>query len=197
MQLSEEIPFPISRIMMVTDDNQNEQINSMRKDISSFASENDAYVMLYDMSAASYLVNPYPSGEVEKTSTKVLYTQDLGLMGRQYLIDQLEDFNEDELCAGVILATEHGFKHLAEWAEKEKADLIMIPQTLVNPGLIDRIKGYTLRKLLEATTIPIIVYKDSTSSWMRTRRAFNSNIDMDHQLNVSNYPTPRMVSPLA
>ena len=197
MQLSEEIPFPISRIMMVTDDNQNEQIDSMRKEISSFAAENEAYVMLYDISAASYLVNPYPSGEVEKTSTKVLHTQDLGLMGRQYLVEQLDHLNNNELCAGVILATEHGFKHLAEWAESENADLIMIPQSLVNPGLIDRIKGYTLRKLLEATTIPIIVYKDSTSSWMRTRKVFKSNADMDHQLNVSDYPTPKAASPLA
>ena len=169
--LSEEIPFPINRMMIITDDNQNNQIGSMRENAADFAVKNDSYLMLYDISAASYLVNPYPSIEAEREWTKVLYTQDLGIMGRQYLVDQLSYLSEKGLCAGAVLATEHGFKPLADWAEQEEADVIMIPQSMVNPGLIDRIKGYTLKKLIESTTIPIIVYEDAGISWMRTQKS--------------------------
>jgi hypothetical protein len=169
--LSEEIPFPINRMMIITDDNQNNQVGSMRENAADFAVKNNAYLMLYDISAASYLVNPYPSTEAEKEWTKVLYTQDLGIMGRQYLVDQLSYLSKKDLCAGAILATEHGFRPLANWAEKEAADVIMIPQSMVNPGLIDRIKGYTLKKLIESTTIPIIVYEDTNVSWMRTQKS--------------------------
>ena len=51
--------------------------------------------------------------------------------------------------AQAILPTSHGFRHLAEWAEREDADLILIPVSLLNPGLFKRLRGYSLRTLLD------------------------------------------------
>jgi len=57
----------------------------------------------------------------------------------------------------------HGFKHLAEWAEKERVDLIILPASLVNPGLLIRLWGYSLTALLEQLKKRIIVMAPSGS----------------------------------
>ncbi|GIT45204.1 MAG: hypothetical protein Ct9H300mP11_31400 [Chloroflexota bacterium] len=38
-----------------------------------------------------------------------------------------------------------------------KADLIVIPESAARPGLIDRIKGYTLKILQNHTDIPVVL----------------------------------------
>jgi hypothetical protein len=43
-------------------------------------------------------------------------------------------------------------------AEQEKVDLIVTPDFLVHPGLIERIKGYSLKTLLDNTALPVLVY---------------------------------------
>jgi hypothetical protein len=90
--------------------------------------------------------------------------KELGIIGHQYLAEQLEDLEARRINGGAVLPTTHGFTHLAGWAERGKVDLIMIPSSLVRPGLIDRIKGYTLKTLLDSTNIPAwSIKKEATS----------------------------------
>jgi hypothetical protein len=113
---------------------------------------------MYDISSASYLVNSYPSEEYETQWRRALDKMELALIQRKYLVQQLEELEGQGIRAGVVLPTGHGFSHLAQWAEREKVDLIVIPGFLVHPGLIERIKGYSLKTLLDNTALPVLVY---------------------------------------
>jgi hypothetical protein len=52
--------------------------------------------------------------------------------------------------------------------KRGKVDLIVIPDFLVHPGLIERIKGYSLKTLLDNTAIPVLVYQSGDTAWLRT-----------------------------
>ena len=62
-------------------------------------------------------------------------------------------------------AAAHGFEHLAEWAIWEDADLVLIPVSLVNPDLFERLRGYSLKTLLEHTDRPVLVVYPDGSTW--------------------------------
>ena len=160
-QLAKELKFPIRRMMMVTDDGKQAELGIMRRDIAEFASKKSASILLYDLSAASYLVSPYPSQAHEKEMKRALNTKELTRFGRRYLAEQLNGLKDLGEESGAILPTGHGFGHLAEWAERENIDMIVIPDSLVTPGLIDRIKGYTMKILREHTDLPVLIYDKS------------------------------------
>jgi hypothetical protein len=42
----------------------------------------------------------------------------------------------------------------------------MIPSSMVNPGLMDRLKGFSLKTLIENTEVPIIVYENDDSVYI-------------------------------
>ena len=165
-KLTEEIPFPVSRVMVVTDDGQSPNLAELRQVGARFATQRFASVVLFDMSAASYLTSPYPSGELEREWDRVIDKNEARMIGRHRLVSQLEELEAQGLSAGVVLPSGHGFEQMAERAEKGDVDLIMIPSSLVRPGLFDRIKGYTLKVLMENTGIPVLVYKEGGMAWL-------------------------------
>jgi hypothetical protein len=170
-QLSDEIPFPVNKILVLTDDGQKSELAALRESAAEFAAKKSASVLLYDLSAASYLVSPYPSEVYERDWDRALGKQELNMAGRAYLAGQLDELESSGVQAGAILPTGHGFKQLAEWAEQEKADLIIIPEFTARPGLIDRIKGYTLKILQNHTDIPIVLEStDGTVQLYTVRR---------------------------
>lgn len=172
-QLADQIPFPVRRMMIVTDDGQNHHLAELRQAGTQFAAKKSASVLLYDLSAASYLVSPYPSAEYEREFNRAIDKKELGIIGRHYLVNQLEELEAQGLSSGVVLPTGHGFTQLAQRAEGENVDLIMIPSSLVRPGLFDRIKGYTLKVLIDHTSIPVLVYQEGGTAWLRTRASRN------------------------
>ena len=93
----------------------------------------------------------------ERDWDRALGKKELNMAGRAYLARQLDDLDSNGVRGGAILPTGHGFRQLAEWAEQEKADLIVIPESAARPGLIDRIKGYTLKILQNHTDIPVVL----------------------------------------
>ena len=73
----------------------------------------------------------------------------------------------------MILPTAHGFRHLAEWVERENISMILLRASMANPGLFDRLRGYSLDSLLEHTGRPVmLVEPDGTM-----RRALRSALD--------------------
>ena len=107
-------------------------------------------VVLFEITAASYLVSPYPE-ENRRQWIRTLGEPELRRLGRSPVARQMEVIKARGGRAQAILPTSHGFRHLAEWAEREDADLILIPVSLVNPGLFERLRGYSLKSLLEHT----------------------------------------------
>ena len=48
--------------------------------------------------------------------------------------------------------------------------MILIPRSLVNPGLFDRLRGYSLNALLEHTNRPVTVVEADGSTWKAQAR---------------------------
>ena len=136
-------------------------------------------VVLFEISAASYLVSPYPE-ENRRQWIRTLTEAELRRLGRSQVAKQMEAIRAMGASAGAILPTAHGFRHLAEWAEREDADVILIPASLVNPGLFDRLRGYSLKTLLEHTTRPVLVVYPDGSTWRADRLEHSGRPERSH-----------------
>ena len=160
----------VRRVMAVTSLDDSPEYSVVRSCAAGMAGADGGEVVLFEITAASYLVSPYPE-ENRRQWIRTLGEPELRRLGRSPVARQMEIIKARGVGAQAILPTSHGFKHLAEWAEREDADLIMIPVSLVNPGLFERLRGYSLKTLLEHTTRPVlVVYPDGS-----TRRANPDN----------------------
>ena len=153
------LDMPARRILAITDLHGSPQFHALRGWATELAIANASELVLFEMSAASYLVSPYPE-EHRKQWQRILSWRDLLPLGRAPLARQLARIQARGVEAGAILPSTHGFKHLAEWAEKEDVDLILLPSFLVRPGLLSRLRGYSLASLLDHTERPVIIVAD-------------------------------------
>ena len=160
------------RVLAVTKLDDSPEYAVVRNCASEMAGAVGGEVVLFEISAASYLVSPYPE-ENRRQWIRKLGAPELRRLGRSPVAKQMEVIRAHGAGAQAILPTSHGFKHLAEWAEREDADLILIPASLVNPGLFERLRGYSLKTLLEHTTRPVLVVYPDCSTWRAN--AFDSS----------------------
>ena len=151
-------------VMAVTNMDDSPEYAAVRTCASGLVAANVGEVVLFEISAASYLVSPYPE-ENRRQWIRTLGEPELRRLGRSPVAKQMEAIRARGPRAQAILPTAHGFRHLAEWAEREDADMILIPVSLVNPGLFDRLRGYSLKTLLEHTTRPVLVVYPDGSTW--------------------------------
>ena len=154
----------VKRIMAVTRMDDAPEYAAVRSRASSIAATNEGGVVLFEISAASYLVSPYPE-ENRRQWVRTLREPELRRLGRSPLAKQLCAVRSMGADAEAILPTNHGFKHMAEWAERENVDMIMIPSSATNPGLFDRMRGYSLNSLLEHTDRPVMIVEQDGSTW--------------------------------
>ena len=154
----------LRRVMAVTSLDDTPEYAAVRLCASGLATPSGGEVVLFEISAASYLVSPYPE-ENRRQWVRTLGEAELRRLGRSPVARQMEAIRTRGAGALAVLPTAHGFKHLAEWAEREDADMILIPVSLVNPGLFDRLRGYSLKTLLEHTTRPVMVVYPDGSTW--------------------------------
>lgn len=152
------------RVLAVTSLDDSPEYAAVRSTAARMASGDGGEVVLFEISAASYLVSPYPE-ENRRQWIRTLGAADLRRLGRSPVARQLEAVRRLGPGAEAILPTAHGFRHLAEWAERENTDMILIPVSLVNPGLFDRLRGYSLKTLLEHTNRPVLVIYPDGSAW--------------------------------
>ena len=144
------------RILAVTSIDDSPEYAVLRSRAADLAEEGGGEVVLFELSAASYLVSPYPE-ENRRNWIRVLGERELLLFGRASVARQLEWLRSRGVGAGVILPATHGFRHLAEWVEREDISMILIPAPMANPSLIDRLRGYSLGELLEHTGCPVML----------------------------------------
>ena len=154
----------VRRVLAVTGLDDTPEYAAVRDCASGLAAADGGEVVLFEISAASYLVSPYPE-ENRRQWIRTLGEPELRRLGRSPVARQMETIRARGAGAQAILPTAHGFRHLAEWAEREDADLILIPATLVNPGLFERLRGYSLKTLLEHTSRPVLVVYPDGSTW--------------------------------
>lgn len=114
---------------------------------------------LYDLSAESYLVNPYPDDE-PKRRQPLDARQLRQSFGRAYLAGLIEQLAARQVTARAILPYGVGFAHLAEWCAHEQIDTIIIPSEYLRPSLVERLRGYRFELLQENFRGTIIVEDD-------------------------------------
>ena len=155
-----KLDFPARRILAITDLHGSEEFRALRGWATELAIANASQLVLFEMSAASYLVSPYPE-EQRRQWQRVLNWRELLPLGRAPLARQLARIQARGVEAGAILPSTHGFRHLAHWAEEADIDLILLPTSLVRPGLLSRLRGYSLDTLLEHTDRRVLVVSDN------------------------------------
>jgi hypothetical protein len=103
-------------------------------------------VYLFDLSAASYLVNPYPNDEDEWRRPHTSGTLRRAL-GRSYLADLIDELAVRGIEAEAVLPEGVGFKRLAESSDRLGVDLVVLPEEFTRPALIDRLRGNSVSAL--------------------------------------------------
>lgn len=140
---------------------EDDRFRAVRQAAIQTARESDARLILYDFDAASAFSSPLPSnwsGEgSEELFPDLLEPEHLEQAGRHRIAVQVLEARNKGVDAYGWLPDKKSAEELAEYADKQAADLIMLPAELRDPGLFDRWRGASAEKAAEETGRPIAV----------------------------------------
>lgn len=148
-------------ILLATDDGRDPAYGEMREPVLRWAANQEARVVLYDRSAESYFVDPYPSGawtaDVEGGPDRhaLLDPRQLEMLGRHYLAEQVRSARGAGVKAGGWLPSRPGSRGMADAVSAVGADLVILPASVSRPSLFDRVRGNTLAGFREALSVPV------------------------------------------
>ena len=124
------------------------------------AAEAGARLLLYDVSSASAFREPVASElsaeGVGEEFGPLLTEEDLETLGHHPLAERVRAARAAGIDAWGRLASEHGAEPFLEFAEREGADLVLVPAELDDPGLVDRLRGETLEDAEASATVPVV-----------------------------------------
>jgi hypothetical protein len=126
------------------------------------ARERGAGLLLYDGDAASPFSSPIPtnwSAEGTEVHRDRLEPDDLDAAGRASLARQVREARDAGVEAWGWLPTEADTRDLAAYAESQRASLILVPDELEEPGLLDRLQGRSAERAEETTRVPVEVVR--------------------------------------
>jgi nucleotide-binding universal stress UspA family protein len=126
-----------------------------------------ARLILWDSSTASSFTEPVASemsaeGAGERFGA-LLTDVELEQLGRSQMARQVVQAREAGVDAWARLASEHGADALADEARRLGADLIVLPEELDDPGLVERLRGETVDKARDESSVPVAVVDRSGS----------------------------------
>lgn len=122
----------------------------------------EARLILYDIDAAQMFASPLPqeawSGEGDRAQwPNQLTPMDLERAGRHEIAQQVREARDRGIQAFGWLPEKKGAEGIAEYADEQEADLIIMPREMEEPGLMDRLRGATVDAAVEKTGRPIAV----------------------------------------
>ena len=146
--------------MIVAVTGEDDRYAPVRSRASALAAGHGTTVILYDLDAAGVFASPVPtawSGEGEQELTPARMGPDeLEAQGRAPLAEQVRNLRSMGVDAWAWLPTSADAKDLAEYAERQHADMILVPADLEQPGLLDRAKGKDAGTARDETRIPVV-----------------------------------------
>lgn len=146
---------------------EDDRFRAVREAAIETARESNAKLILYDFDAASSFSSPLPSNWSSEGAGELfpdlLEPEDLERAGRHKVAEQVLEAKSRGVNAYGWLPDKKSAEALAEYADKEGADLIMLPAELQEPGLFDRWRGASVEKAAEETGRPIAVVADDGS----------------------------------
>jgi len=139
----------------------------VRRAAAHLAGRRGARLILWDTSTASSFTEPVASelsaeGAGDRFGA-LLTDVDLEQLGRPEMAGQVREAREAGIDGWGRLASEHGAESLADEARRLGADLIVVPEELGDPGVVDRLRGDTLEKAREEASVPVVVVDRSGS----------------------------------
>lgn len=152
------------RVLSLADDGRRRYLQRGLRDVVEACRTSDATLYLYDLSAASYLVNPYPDGDARWR--RPLDGRTLSNLGRDYLAGYIQCLEELDISVRGILPDDGGFGRLGVWCEAERIDAVVLPVEFVRPSLLNRLAGYTLDSLRAKTKAAIVVDDPDNGAWL-------------------------------
>jgi hypothetical protein len=160
--MSDATSPPRPLYLVATDDGAVEGYDTVREVGLAKALEDGARVLLYDASSESLLTDPYPVGPWSPEDDAIgpndaLDPQTLEGLGRGYLAEQLLAARERGLQVRAYLAEGTGAKAIVEAVERFSPDLLVLPKSLDDPSLVDKVRSNTLSDLREQVGIPILL----------------------------------------
>lgn len=147
-------------LYLVATDDGSATYEENRREGLELARRDDARVVLYDRSSESYLVDPYPvgawsSGDDAVSAASRMDPGVLASLGRGYLADQLVAAREGGAEVIAYLAMGHGAPALAEAVQRLHPDLLVLPEAMARPTLVDRLRRNTLADLRARTHVEV------------------------------------------
>ena len=143
-------------LLAATDDGQEGAYARTWRAAVALAARAGARVLLYDRSAESYLVDPYPYADF-MSGERLLSRQDVTSLGRHYLARQIDEAAAAGVEAVAWLPRRPGPEQMAEAAARFGAGLAVLPAELETPALLDRVRGNTLERFRAALGMPIVL----------------------------------------
>ena len=154
-------PGSLRSILVVTDDGRNPSYRPTRAAATGLAARTGAELILYDRSAESRFVDPYPSGPWTADTDgpngdRLLDATELEPLGRGYLVGQIAEAAIAGVGARAWLPTRPGARGIREAAIRFHPDVVVLPSEADRPSLIDRARGLTLSRLHASLPVPVL-----------------------------------------
>lgn len=146
--------------MVATDDGTDPDYRRTREAGMELAESDGASLLLYDRTSESYLTDPYPAGpwspeEDAVSESTELDREMLHNLGRDYLVEQLDESERRGVFTRVHMARGTGAEAMAEAVQRYDPDLLILPQSMDNPSLLNRVVGNTLKRLRSKVDVDI------------------------------------------
>lgn len=134
---------------------------AVRSRAADLAAGGHATVILYDLDAAGTFESPVPtnwsSEGAEEQLPNRLGPDDLERAGRAPVADQVRALRQLDVDAWAWLPQDPGAKALAAYARERGAEVILVPEALESPGLLDRLRGNDIAAAGDAAEVPVVV----------------------------------------
>jgi hypothetical protein len=150
---------------------EDDRYRSVREAALDTARSAEARLILYDADAASLFSSPLPSewsGEgSDELFPELLAPEDLERAGRHQVARQVANARANGVETYAWLPSSRGAGDLAEYAQRQHADLIMMPSELRDPGFLEKLRGISAEKAADEAGRPIaLVEKDGEVQYL-------------------------------
>lgn len=89
--------------------------------------------------------------------TRLATAEELELLGRHYLAEQLREARAADTEVGAWLPPKPGPAGMAEAVSRFGADAVILPSSLANPSLLDRVRGNSIDRFRSSLTVDVFV----------------------------------------
>ncbi|MFL5798471.1 MAG: hypothetical protein ACJ77A_11135 [Actinomycetota bacterium] len=124
------------------------------------AREKRARLLLYDSTSASAFREPVASElsaeGVGEEVPALLSPEELETQGHHPLAERVAQARSAGVDAWGRLASEHGAGPFLEFAATQRADLLLVPAELDDPGIVERLRGETVEETRSGTSARVV-----------------------------------------